>query len=138
MSEIKTIGRCLGQRIDGAVWFFCPGCNGPHSIKVNSPNAPGPNWSYNGNPDSPTFTPSVLARTTGAPDGRSVMTDEEAREHDAICREMGREALFASRFGKVCHSFVTDGRIQYLGDCTHSLANQTVDLPDWEAAWAAW
>lgn len=138
MSEIKTIGRFLGQGIDGAVWFFCPGCNGPHSIKVNSPNTPGPNWSYNGNPDSPTFTPSVLARTTGAPDGRSVMTDEEAREHDAICREMGLEALFASRFGKVCHSFVTDGRIQYLGDCTHNLANQTVDLPDWETAWAAW
>lgn len=30
-----------------------------------------------------------------------------------------------------CHSFVTDGRIQFLGDCTHSLAGQTVDLPDW-------
>jgi len=31
----------------------------------------------------------------------------------------------------VCHSFVTDGRIQFLGDCTHTLAGQTVDLPDW-------
>jgi hypothetical protein len=30
----------------------------------------------------------------------------------------------------VCHSFVTDGRIQYLGDCTHAMAGQTVDLPD--------
>ena len=30
----------------------------------------------------------------------------------------------------VCHSFVTDGRIQFLGDCTHSLAGQTVDLPE--------
>lgn len=29
-----------------------------------------------------------------------------------------------------CHSFVTDGRIQFLGDCTHPLAGQTVDLPD--------
>jgi uncharacterized protein DUF6527 len=34
--------------------------------------------------------------------------------------------------GKVCHSFVTDGRIQFLGDCSHKLAGQTVDLPDWE------
>lgn len=32
---------------------------------------------------------------------------------------------------EVCHSFVTEGRIQFLGDCTHALANQTVDLPDW-------
>lgn len=29
-----------------------------------------------------------------------------------------------------CHSFVTDGRIQFLADCTHSLKGQTVDLPD--------
>lgn len=138
MSEIKTMGRCLGEGADGSVWFFCPGCAGPHSIKVNSPGTPGPNWTYNGSPDAPTFTPSVLARTTGAPDGREIMTDEEALEHDAIYRSGGREAVFSSRFGKVCHSFVTDGRIQYLGDCTHALAGQTIDLPDWEASWEAW
>lgn len=28
-----------------------------------------------------------------------------------------------------CHSFVTDGRIQFLDDCSHALAGQTVDLP---------
>jgi hypothetical protein len=31
-----------------------------------------------------------------------------------------------------CHSFVTDGRIQFLPDCYHKLAGQTVDLPDWD------
>lgn len=31
-----------------------------------------------------------------------------------------------------CHSFVKDGRIQFLSDCFHSLAGQTVDLPDWD------
>jgi hypothetical protein len=31
-----------------------------------------------------------------------------------------------------CHSFVTDGKIQFLSDCFHALAGQTVDLPDWE------
>lgn len=30
---------------------------------------------------------------------------------------------------KVCHSFVRDGRIEFLGDCTHVLANRTVLLP---------
>ena len=63
---------------------------------------PGPRWGYNGNAEAPTFTPSVLVRYNWS-DGP-----------------------------RVCHSFVTDGRIQFLGDCTHGLAGQTVDLPDWE------
>jgi hypothetical protein len=31
-----------------------------------------------------------------------------------------------------CHSFVTDGRIAFLSDCWHSLAGQTVEIPDWD------
>lgn len=31
---------------------------------------------------------------------------------------------------KVCHSFIRDGKIQYLGDCWHALAGQTIELPD--------
>lgn len=31
-----------------------------------------------------------------------------------------------------CHSFITDGRIQFLPDCGHALAGQTVEIPDWE------
>lgn len=34
-----------------------------------------------------------------------------------------------------CHSFVTDGKIQFLADCWHSLAGQTVEIPDWERNW---
>jgi hypothetical protein len=29
-----------------------------------------------------------------------------------------------------CHSFVREGRIKFLSDCTHELAGQTVDLPE--------
>ncbi len=32
-----------------------------------------------------------------------------------------------------CHSFVTAGKIKFQPDCWHSLAGQTVDLPDWDA-----
>ena len=32
-----------------------------------------------------------------------------------------------------CHSFVTDGRIQFLADCWHHLKGQTVEIPDWSA-----
>lgn len=28
-----------------------------------------------------------------------------------------------------CHSFIRSGRIEYLTDCTHALAGQTVELP---------
>jgi hypothetical protein len=31
-----------------------------------------------------------------------------------------------------CHSFVRDGKIQFLGDCFHALKGQTVQLPEWE------
>ena len=57
-------------------------------------------WLWNNDPDHPTFSPSVL---TTMPDGAS---------------------------GYRCHSFVRDGRIEFLGDCTHGLKRQTVDLPD--------
>lgn len=29
-----------------------------------------------------------------------------------------------------CHLFLTDGKIQFLGDCFHDLKNQTVDMVD--------
>jgi hypothetical protein len=31
-----------------------------------------------------------------------------------------------------CHSFVNDGRIQFLGDCFHTMKGQTVEIPDWD------
>ncbi len=36
----------------------------------------------------------------------------------------GSEDLF------VCHSFIRDGQIEFLTDCTHALRGQTVELPD--------
>ena len=31
-----------------------------------------------------------------------------------------------------CHSFVTNGKIQFLSDCSHELAEQMVELPEIE------
>jgi hypothetical protein len=64
-------------------------------------------WGYNGNAELPTFTPSV-----------------------GVNLDQGNPG--AGR----CHSFVTDGRIQFLGDSDHSLAGQTVDLLDWPEHWS--
>jgi hypothetical protein len=31
-----------------------------------------------------------------------------------------------------CHSWVKDGKIQFLSDCFHKLAGKTVDIPEWD------
>jgi Family of unknown function (DUF6527) len=36
----------------------------------------------------------------------------------------------ASNVNQRCHSFVTDGKIQFLTDCYHELRGQTVELDD--------
>lgn len=33
----------------------------------------------------------------------------------------------------VCHSFITEGRIEFLSDSTHELAGRTVEIPEVEA-----
>ena len=32
--------------------------------------------------------------------------------------------------GRQCHSFLRNGKFQFLDDCSHSLAGQVVDIPD--------
>lgn len=32
-----------------------------------------------------------------------------------------------------CHSWVKDGKIEFLGDSHHALKGQTVELPDWDS-----
>ncbi|MBC7282630.1 DUF6527 family protein [Hoeflea sp.] len=85
---------------DDIVTFKCPGCGWTH--RLNTDPEIRPCWSFNGNLDNPTITPSINA-----------------------WREYG-----GNRETQRCHSFATNGRIQFLGDCTHSLKGQTVDLPE--------
>lgn len=35
---------------------------------------------------------------------------------------------------RVCHSFVRYGMVEFLSDCTHALAGQTLPLPPWPYA----
>lgn len=93
----------VAKQLDTLIRFRCPGCERDHFIQHGADS--GPNWGWNGSLDKPTFTPSVLVTYPGA------------------------DAGVDGAPPAVCHSFVTDGRIQFLGDCTHSLAGQTVDLP---------
>lgn len=103
----------------GILLFWCPGCDEAHQVRVENGH-PGPCWGFNGDYTQPTFTPSVLVGTTSA--GRP-----ERNAGAPMKKRTGTKPPFKCF---VCHSFVKDGRIQFLGDCTHDLAGQTVSLPD--------
>ncbi len=104
--------------------FWCPGCEEVHAIRTGAGG-----WGYNGKPDAPTFTPSVLVTS-----GHYVPGHDKTAcwcTYNADQRLKGEEpAPFKC---ERCHSFVTDGHIQFLADSTHALAGQTVPLPDWPA-----
>lgn len=60
-------------------------------------------WGFNGNYESPTLSPSVLVNRGGA-----------------------------NPTVPVCHATISDGEINFLSDCTHKLAEQVVEVPEWE------
>ncbi len=102
--------------------FICPGCNDFHMVCIE----PGP-WKWDGNADSPTFTPSILIRNGHF---ASHFKHGEDRCWCDYNRELVEEGKPPSKYKcVVCHSFVRNGRIEFLADCTHELAGQTVDLP---------
>ena len=80
--------------------FECPGCKCHHGVWTTNKNNNSAIWQFNGDLEKPTVSPSILVTTTWK----------------------GEK--------KICHSFVRDGKIEFLSDCTHELAGQTVELPN--------
>jgi hypothetical protein len=104
MSALSSILRLAS---DSRINWWCPGCHDWHGIQFGE--GAGPRWTWNGDVDKPTFQPSILVRYPANP-----KAEEEFKEW---------------RQERVCHSFVVDGKMQFLGDCTHELAGLTVDIP---------
>lgn len=74
---------------------------------------PSPVWTWNGSKERPTFAPSILTRLPWGPESKEIRN----------------------------HVFVRDGKIQYLGDCTHEFASKTMELPklcDWPDEFNLW
>lgn len=88
--------------------FWCPGCDSAHVVSDA--------WQVD--VETATITPSVLVH------GHRKLVDYSL---------IGDALLAPANITTTprCHSFVTNGHIQYLADSTHALANQTVDLADW-------
>lgn len=88
--------------------FYCPGCAqwDEPGHRLHAVHTVDRTWMFNGDAERPTLSPSVLVRSKQWRNG--VIVED------------------------VCHSFVRDGRIEFLGDCSHALAGQTVELPEIE------
>lgn len=83
--------------------FYCLGCKTHHSVWT-TPNKNKVLWNYNNDVDNPTISPSLRVKHFS----------NEQQKHI------------------LCHSFIREGKIEYLNDCTHELAGQIVDIPHWE------
>lgn len=76
--------------------FYCPGCKSHHSIDRR--------WTFNGDVNKPTFTPSLLCKSVQGVEMKDT----------------------------ICHSFIREGSIEFLSDCTHEFAGKTIDIEDIE------
>lgn len=103
--------------------FRCPGCKDLHQVHPSPCPTPGPDglpcksphWTFNGDYEKPTFSPSILVHGVYAKSGVEYV------------RPMAPGEVIIPK----CHSFVKNGRIEFLADCDHELRGQAVDLPDW-------
>lgn len=93
------------------IGFLCPGCDMEHTVSVADNG-----WQFNHDNERPTLSPSIKVTS-----GHYLSNHKEG---DA-CWCGTRDAAFSCG---ICHSFVREGRIEFLSDCTHKLAGQTVDL----------
>ena len=110
----------LGSDVNGRYYLRCPGCGDNHVIPtLGDP----PLWTFNGSMVKPTFWPSLLV-TSGHYVGNKPMGNCWC---DYAARFPGERQPHFKCYR--CHSYIKDGRMEFLNDCTHHLAGQTVDLP---------
>ena len=94
--------------------FKCPACKQCHTIDDK--------WTYSGTDEKPTVRASVKAMYVKVPEN-----PEKDKNGKYI---LGSDGRILGAKDMICHLFITDGAIQYLGDCTHEMAGQTVDMED--------
>lgn len=90
--------------VDGVYFFFCPGCGYAHWFSTSG------------------RSPSFPSKTTGP-----IWQFNGDFEKPTVRASILVQGQYR------CHSFVTDGKIQYLSDCSHSLAGQTKEIPDFDS-----
>jgi hypothetical protein len=106
MSKIKRLTKDDGG-YHGELTFWCEGCKEFHHINDSKTEIANANvWEFNGDFEHPTINPSILIT--------SRKFNQKTNQYENIR----------------CHSFIKNGEIQYLHDCTHSLKGTTIVLDD--------
>lgn len=106
----------------GHVTYRCPGCHDSHHIDPKR-------WAWNGDFIKPTFSPSVLV-TSGhyvpshKPGDHCWCTFYRENPDVAENAENRQKGFECYR----CHSFVRDGMVELLGDCSHANAGKTLPI----------
>lgn len=104
--QIDPSGRDLGDH----AWIWCPGCKANHSLRFRMPSNPTP----------------------------QEIEDQRMNRHGLWSFNGDYEKptfspsllVFANDPDIRCHSFIRDGKIEFLMDSFHELKGQTVELPD--------
>ena len=110
MSQVGSKMRKIGHREGysaGGLAHWCPACEEVHAFAIDHPNSHGAIWTWDGNVENPTFSPSM----------------------NIVINPVGHKHHNPEYPSEVCHYFLQNGVIQYLADCTHALKNQRVILP---------
>lgn len=104
--RIATVGGYPGR----SLWMWCPACDEFHRVGIDTPHG----WTWDGNEDAPTIDPSIR------------VTAVQWKINDRFYRPTHGKVESGEK--TCCHSFVRAGQWQYLDDCTHELAGQTVPM----------
>lgn len=97
------MNKILRKTNTGGYNYWCIGCKCVHHLDKR--------WTLTGTEEKPTIRPSILV-----PKG---LTEEKIKANKILCMVS---------VNPLCHSFITEGQIQYLQDCEHELKGQTIDM----------
>lgn len=91
---------------------WCAGCQHAHVFRIDRPGRKGPVWSFNGNMEKPTFSPSM----------REFIPEGRDKDNNITRQEK-----------TTCHYILTDGVINYLADSSEHTLRGSHPLPDFPA-----
>ena len=98
----------------GKFILMCPACECGHWFNDT--------WQFNGDMEKPTINPSLLVTSYSVPENPEL--DDNGKY------VLGADGRIKGAKKTICHSFVREGKIEFLGDCTHDKAGQTLELKD--------
>lgn len=109
------------RRTQGGYAHWCPACDEMHAFAVNEPFRNGSRWTFGGDVDRPSFSPSMNISWGREADPAYAGNGGSGRCHYflRLGREFGTPGLEPER-----------PYLQFLSDCTHALKGQAVPLPE--------